>query len=160
MIRYLPAAIQEPRRPLRAVLIAWLLCVAGSLFLSALSQLLVPNMETPQFPKVHPGVLLFMLVIFAPVVETLIMAALLELMLRLRVPPAIATLLSALGWGVAHSLQVPMWGFVIWWPFLIFSTLYVTWSKRSIWAAVLLVTTVHGLQNLLPALLVASGNAG
>ena len=104
--------------------------------------------------------LLFMLVGFAPFVETLIMAAALELMLRLRIPPPAAIVLSAIGWGVAHSLQAPAWGLVIWWPFLIFSTLYVTWSRRSAWAGVGIAFAVHALQNLGPALLLISEGAG
>jgi hypothetical protein len=152
----LPAALAEPRKPLRAIIVAWLLCLAGSVALSAASQFLVPDLAKPQFPLVPAGLLLFMLVVFAPFVETLIMAALLELMLRLRVPPAVAIALSALGWGVAHSLQAPAWGLVIWWPFLIFSTLYVTWSRRSAWAGLGMAFTVHALQNLGPALLLAT----
>ena len=152
----LPAALAEPRKPLRAIIVAWLLCLAGSLALSAASQFLVPDLAKLQFPQVPAGLLLFMLVVFAPFVETLIMAALLELMLRLKVPPAVAIALSALGWGVAHSLQAPAWGLVIWWPFLIFSTLYVTWSRRSAWAGVGMAFTVHALQNLGPALLLAT----
>jgi hypothetical protein len=46
---------------------------------------------------------------------------------------------------------------VIWWPFLIFSILYVTWRQRSLAAALAVPAMVHGLQNLLPALLVFSG---
>jgi hypothetical protein len=152
----LPAALTEPRRPLRAIAFGWILCVVGGLALSAASHFLFPQLATPQFPKVGPGLLLFMLVIFAPFVETLIMAAVLELMLRLKVPPAIAIGLSSLGWGVAHSLQAPAWGLVIWWPFLIFSTLYVTWSRRSAWAGVAIAFAVHALQNLGPASLLAS----
>jgi membrane protease YdiL (CAAX protease family) len=152
MIR-LPAALAEPRHPLKAIAFGWILCVVGGLALSAASQILFPHLATPQFPRVPALLLLFMLVIFAPLVETLIMAAALELMLRLKMPPALATGLSALGWGVAHSLQAPAWGLVIWWPFLIFSTLYVTWSRRSIWTGVAIVFAVHALQNLGPSLL-------
>ena len=152
----LPAALTEPRRPFIAILVGWILCVVGGLALSVASHLIFPQLATPQFPKVAPGMLLFMLVVFAPFVETLIMAAVLELMLRLKVPPAVAIGLSSLGWGVAHSLQAPAWGLVIWWPFLIFSTLYVTWSRRSPWAGVAIAFTVHALQNLGPALLLAS----
>ena len=152
----LPAALTDPRSPLKAILVGWILCVVGGLTLSALSHFLFPQLATPQFPKVGPGLLLFMLVIFAPFIETLIMAAVLELMLRLRVPPAVAIGLSSLGWAVAHSLQAPVWGLVIWWPFLIFSTLYVTWSRRSAWAGVGIAFAVHALQNLGPALLLAS----
>ncbi len=151
MIR-IPSALAEPRQPLRAIFIGWLLSVTGSLALAAASRFLLPDLATPQFPEMPGEVMLFMLVVFAPFVETLIMAAALELMLRLKVPPTAAIVLSALGWGIAHSAQAPAWGLVIWWPFLIFSTLYVTWSKRSIWAGIGIVTVVHGLQNLGPAL--------
>ena len=152
MIR-IPSALAEPRQPLRAIVVAWILCVVGSLALSAASAFLLPGLATPQFPKVSAGMLLFALVLFAPLVETLIMAAVLELMLRLRIPPPAAIVLSSIGWGVAHSLQAAAWGLVIWWPFLIFSTLYVTWSRRSAWAGVGIVFVVHALQNLGPALL-------
>ena len=149
----IPSALAEPRQPLRAILVAWILCVAGSLALSVASHFLLPDLATPQFPRVSAGLLIFALVLFAPFVETLIMAAVLEVMLRLRVPPPAAIVLSSLGWGVAHSMQAPAWGLVIWWPFLIFSTLYVTWSRRSAWAGVGIVFAIHALQNLGPALL-------
>jgi membrane protease YdiL (CAAX protease family) len=152
-LRYLPAALREPSRPLLAIAVGWLLSLVGSILLAALWQAVAPNLGSPQLPKVPAGLLLFMLVVFAPFVETLIMAAALELMLRLRVPPAAAILLSAAGWGIAHSSQAAGWGLVIWWPFLIFSTLYVTWSRRGIWTGIGMVTAVHALQNLGPALL-------
>ena len=151
--RYVPAPLREPIRPLRAILIAWLLSITGSLLLAALWQWIAPGLGSPQMPQVPAGLLLFMLVVFAPLVDTLIMAAALELMLRLRVPPGAAILLSAAGWGIAHSSQAAGWGLVIWWPFLIFSTLYVTWSKRGIGTGVGIVFVVHALQNLGPALL-------
>ena len=75
------------------------------------------------------------------------------------VGPLTAILISAIGWGVAHSLQVPIWGLTIWWPFLVLSTLFVTWRDRSLWAAFTLPMIAHALQNLPPALLVASGKA-
>jgi len=48
---------------------------------------------------------------------------------------------------------------VIWWPFLVFSTLFVTWRDRSLTLAFLIPMCVHALQNLLPAILVAYGAA-
>ena len=92
--------------------------------------------------------------LFAPFVETLIMAAVLSLLLRV-VPPTAAVLASAVLWGIAHSLQAPVWGLVIWWPFLIFSTLYVVWRQRGTWTAIGVAATTHALQNLAPALVVA-----
>jgi hypothetical protein len=148
-----PAPLRVARRPLRAIFIGWLLSLTGSMLLAALWRWIAPGLGSPQLPLVPAGLLIFMLVVFAPLVETLIMAAVLELMLRLRVPPGTAILLSAAGWGIVHSIQAAGWGLVIWWPFLIFSTLYVTWSKRGIWTGVGIVFAVHALQNLGPALL-------
>jgi membrane protease YdiL (CAAX protease family) len=147
----LPSALAEPRKPIRAIAVGWLCAFPPSLLLAVLAEWLVPTMERPTFEVAGPtGVAL--LVGFAPFVETLVMAAVLEVLLRF-LPPAAAIVLSSIGWGIAHSLAAPAWGLVIWWPFLIFSTLYVTWSRRSILAAIAIVTCVHGLQNLAPALL-------
>ncbi len=93
---------------------------------------------------------------FAPLVETLIMAAVLSLLAHF-LSPTPAVLLSAALWGIAHSLQAAAWGLVIWWPFVIFSTLYMVWRERSIMAALGVATATHALQNLLPALTIAFG---
>ena len=150
MIR-LPAALTEPRHPFKSIAVGWLFAFPPSILLSILAQWLLPAVERPMF-IVDGAATVILLVIVSPLIETLIMAAVLELLLRF-LPPAAAIALSAIGWGIAHSLVAPAWGLVIWWPFLIFSTLYVTWSKRSVWMAVAIVFAVHALQNLGPALL-------
>jgi hypothetical protein len=147
----LPAALTEPRHPLKAIATGWLCAFPPSLVLSVLAQLLLPEVERPTFIVTGP-MTVFLLVVVSPLVETLIMAAVLEVLQRL-LPPAAAIGLSAIGWGIAHSWVAPAWGLVIWWPFLIFSTLYVAWSRRSVWAAVGIVFAVHALQNLGPSLL-------
>ena len=154
-LKYFPAAMREPRRAWLAILTAWALSIAGSIALAAVSKAVAPALPTPEFPMKGP-IAFFMLVVFAPFVETLIMAGLLSLFLRL-LPPATAILLSALAWGVAHSSMALGWGLVIWWPFLIFSTLYVVWRQRGFWVAVGVAATTHALQNLAPGLVVAFG---
>ena len=133
------------------MLLAWPLTSLPALALAASVSALIPAAPQPQFQG-DPKVVFFLVTMFAPVVETLIMAAVIELLLRI-VPPGWAIGLSALGWAIAHSLQAPTWGLVIWWPFLIFSTLYVTWRKRSIFGAIGIVAAVHALNNLVPGLL-------
>ena len=150
----LPAALAEPRNPLRAIFAGWLCAFPPSIVLALIAQWLLPDAGRPSF-EVAGVETVAVLVLFAPLVETLIMAAMLELLLRFASPVA-AVLASAAGWGIAHSLAAPAWGLVIWWPFLIFSTLYVTWSKRSVLAALAIVFAVHALQNLGPALLLLS----
>jgi hypothetical protein len=122
---------------------------------AALGALALPQAEQPQF-HVSGGTALFALVVFSPVVETLIMGAVLLVLLRF-MSPAVAIFASAIGWGIAHSSVALTWGLVIWWPFLVFSTLFVTWRCRSLRLAFALPMCVHALQNLLPALLVAYG---
>jgi hypothetical protein len=154
-LRFLPSPLREPRRAWLAILIGAVLTIAGSLALAAASKTLAPQLPTPAFP-VKGVTALFLLVVFAPVIETLIMAGFLSLFLRF-VPPATAILLSAAGWGVAHSLEALGWGLVIWWPFLIFSTLFVVWRQRGFWTGVGVAAATHALQNLGPGLKVAFG---
>ena len=154
-LKFLPAPLREPRRAWLAILIGAAMTIAGSLALAILSKALAPNLPTPAFPMRGP-IALFMLVVFAPALETLLMAGFLTLVLRF-LPPAGAILLSAAGWGAAHSLEARGWGLVIWWPFLIFSTLFVVWRQRGFWAGVGVAAATHALQNLGPGLKVAFG---
>lgn len=152
-LKFLPAPLREPKRAWASIGTGWLLSILGSLALAALSRGIAPDLPTPEFPM--KGMLaIFLLVVFAPVLETLIMAGFLSLLLRF-LPPAAAILVSAAGWGIAHSLQAVGWGLVIWWPFLIFSTLYVVWRQRGFWAGIGVAATTHAFQNLGPALVVA-----
>lgn len=154
----LPRALFDPRRPGRYVAIAWACAFLPSLLLSAFASQLLPD-AAPAFPRVDPGLLLFLLVVFAPVVETLIMGVALLILQRVAgfLP---AVIISSVGWGIAHSLQAAAWGLVIWWPFLIFSIVFLTWRRRSLALAFGMPMIVHGLQNLGPALLLAAGLSG
>jgi hypothetical protein len=144
-------ALLEPRRPLRAILVGWLTASIPALALAVLASWLFPDAAGPQLPV--GGVVPFLLVVlFSPVVETVIMALVIEVAL-LVLPPVAAVLFSAIGWGIAHSLAAPAWGLVIWWPFLIFSTLYVTWRGEGRGQAIAIVAAAHALNNLGPALL-------
>jgi len=152
-LRFLPAALREPRRAWLAILVGYVLSFLGSIFLSWAAQGLAPELGKPEFPMSGTAAVI-LLVLFAPLVETLIMAGVLGLLLRV-VPPTIAVVVSAMLWGVAHSLQAPVWGLIIWWPFLIFSSLYVVWRQRGAWAGIGVAATTHALQNLGPALIVS-----
>lgn len=155
LLRHLPRALRQPGSAWRSILTGWAVAIVPSLLLSALLAALRPDLGRPAF-QAHGPLLFFLLVIFSPLVETMIMAGALELLLRV-VAPATAVLVSAIGWGIAHSLAAPAWGLVIWWGFLVFSTLYVAWRGRGRLAAIGVVATVHGLENLGPALTLLSG---
>jgi hypothetical protein len=155
---FFPKPLLEPRRPVVAIAVGALMAFIPTILLAALIVRLLPGSEGPKFAM--DGLLaLFGLVVFAPVVETLIMGTVLLVLLRL-IGPTAAVLASSAGWGIAHSLAVPMWGLIIWWPFLIFSTLFVVWRNRSLAAAFAVPAAVHALHNLGPALAIANGQSG
>jgi hypothetical protein len=156
-LSFLPKPIREPRNAGISVITAWATAFFPSIILSLLVAKIFPNQPHPEF-DLSPGMVMFGLVVFAPVVETLIMGTVLLVLLRLA-SPTIAILISAIGWGIAHSLQFPIWGLTIWWPFLVLSTLFVAWRERSLWAAFGLAALAHGMQNFIPAVLVATGHA-
>lgn len=128
---------------------AWLLALLPSIALSmlanALSPVLAPGQAGPDIAADTPT--LFVLLVFVgPVLESIIMGgALLALMRWLS--PAHAVVASAVLWGAAHSLASPIWGLVVWWPFLILSAVFLTWRGGGFWLGVAMATAVHGLQN-------------
>ena len=152
-LRLLPAAVREPRRAWLAIPVGAALTLSGSLLLSWAASTIAPTLAKPDFP-VRGATAFGLLVLFAPLVETLIMAAVLRLLARFLSPTA-TVLSSAALWGVAHSLQAPVWGLVVWWPFVIFSTLYMVWRERSVLAAIGVAAATHALQNLVPGWTIA-----
>ena len=154
-ISFLPKALREPRRPLLALAIAWATAFLPSIPLGAAVTSLLPREALPQFPTVD-WYIFFLLVVAAPLLETMIMGAAL-LLLRIFLNPTHAVLVSAVGWGILHSTAAPAWGLVIWWPFLVFSTVFLTWRSRSLLAALGLAAATHALHNFVPALLLVLG---
>ena len=146
--------MREPRRAWLAILTGWLMSLAGSLVLAAIVSGVAPQLAKPDFKGISGITAIMLLVLFSPLVESLIMGGVLVLLQRF-LRPAGAIIASSLLWGVAHSLGALSWGFTIWWPFLIFSTLFVVWRQRGFWAGVGVAAAAHALQNLGPALVVA-----
>ncbi len=155
MIR-IPDFLVEPRSPLKAIALGWPTAALPALLLAMIAGALIGVENHPNFGPVD-GRTLLALVVVAPFLETLIMAVALEVLIfllaRLRKPEWLAIPLSALGWAIAHSVKAPAWGLVIWWPFLIFSALYVAWRRRSYAWSLAIPMAVHALNNLVPALL-------
>ncbi len=154
-LTWFPRPLREPANAFKSIAVGWLLAFPASILFAAAIHFVAPNAKTPEF-HVTGALAVFLLVVFSPVLESLIMGGVLLILLRI-LPPTWAVIVSAVGWGIAHSLAAPIWGLIIWWPFLIFSTLFVAWRARSLTLAFLMPMIVHGLQNLPPALLVASG---
>jgi len=128
---------------------AWLIALLPSIALSLLVARAAPGAAQPDISVATP-LFIFLLVLGGPFAETLIMGGLLLGLNRL-FGPGPAAILSALLWGIAHSLVVPIWGLIIWWPFLILSIAFLTWRPRGLWLAIVMATVIHGLQNSVAA---------
>ena len=155
-LSFLPALVREPRRPLPTILICWLLAIGGALLIATLVRTIVADAESPDFGwLIGKGFFtIFILAIATPLIETLILAVTTSILLRF-VKPQFAILISSLGWALAHSSDTPVWGLVIFWPFIIFTTLYVVWKQRSLAWGIAMPWAVHAMQNLFPAIAIA-----
>ncbi|HEY0626189.1 MAG TPA: hypothetical protein VGD10_05590 [Allosphingosinicella sp.] len=127
------------------ILKAWLLCLIPSLALAGIVTGLAPEPPSPDFGGSGMAIYL-LLILFAPVVETLLMTPPLLILNRLLGETA-AVIGSAILWGVLHSSREPLWGLIIWWPFLIFSAVILAWRKKDVFTGMLLVIAVHAMQN-------------
>jgi membrane protease YdiL (CAAX protease family) len=155
-LAFLPGLLFRSDRPFLTLPLAWLLSIGGSLLLGVGISVILPEAEAPDLGGASPIVVLIGVAVLSPLVESLIMGGFIDLLTKwLRAWQAV--LVSAVIWGVLHSLMTPTWGLAIWWPFLIFSTIFITWRARGFWTAVLMAAIVHGLQNLFPAIAIVMG---
>jgi membrane protease YdiL (CAAX protease family) len=151
-LRFLPEFLfRQDEGKVAYVLKAWLLALLPSFVLSGLVNVVLKPTSGPDIPT-EGSLPLLLLIVAGPLVETLIMI-LMILGLRRLFGAGPAVVLSALLWGIGHSLASPIWGLVVWWPFLIFSIAFLTWRERGMGTAILMVTAIHGLQNGTVALL-------
>jgi membrane protease YdiL (CAAX protease family) len=151
---FLPSILFADRRPVLVVILAFVLTIAGSFVLGSVVTQVAGDGVGPDLGKAPPVVLLIGLALVSPLIETLLMGGIIDL-LRRWIGAWQAAVASAAIWGVLHSLLASWWGAVIWWPFLIFSIVWLTWRPRGFWIATALVTSVHVLQNLGPAIAIA-----
>lgn len=106
----------------------------------------------PEFPADSLPRILVAMCVVAPLLETAGLALIIWILQRVGLRPAFIPLVAALVCATLHSLAKPLWGLEIFWAFLIFSLCYVTWARKSFWAALGLTALLHALHNLLPML--------
>lgn len=147
-LRFLPWPIREPRRAWLTLTIGPILTIGGALLLAFLVKTFLPHLKSPVFPESVWWVKILNIVVVSPVVETLIMALFLRIFL-LRLDTASAIVASAITWGLLHSLMFSGWGLVVWWPFIIFSTVYLAWRQKGFWVGIVMAASVHLMNNLI-----------
>jgi len=115
-----------------------------------------PQFEKPEFGSPIPVAIMtfLLLVVFGPIVETLLLSFGIGLMSLFTKAKLVLALLSAILWAIVHSLASPGWGLIVCWPFFVFSCAYLAWRPKSWFKGVWVALCIHVLQNLLPGLVV------
>jgi membrane protease YdiL (CAAX protease family) len=131
------------------------------LFFALLSlAILGTEVATLQLPRRSGSTLEFFgIVVFAPIAETLLLAATLRTLRWMSAKPLHAATVAALLWGALHAALAPLWFFGAVWSFFVFSCAYLAWRTRSFMHAFAAAAVPHALINLSSFSAVALRNA-
>ena len=99
----------------------------------------------------------FGVVVFAPVVETYVLAGFIGLLARAKFGPLSMVLMSALLWGCLHAVFGLLWFFGTVWTFAALSSAYIAWRRVSFRRAYVAAFVPHVLINLSVFALVLAG---
>ena len=143
---------QPDGRLLRRSLINYVLAFGGSCALGIIAYGVAIMAGIPAEALETPGVKINLrdfigAVVFAPLVETLILAALLALMPR-RWGIASKAITSAMIWGGLHAMAAPFWFFGTVFSFFVFSCSYLVWRQKSFACGFAIAALPHALINL------------
>lgn len=137
----------------RHVLLVWPLAALPSLALVGAAYGLVLGLGVdPAFfapPALQPTLEQFFgMVIFAPLVETLLLGGLLWLLARLSSRPLFIAAASGLLWGGLHGSMGLLWFFGTFWGFYVLSCAYLAWRPLGFGRAFAAAALPHALVNL------------
>jgi hypothetical protein len=92
--------------------------------------------------------------VFAPLIETCILVAIIELLRRLRVPTSVLVFLAGalVAWPHSYAWHWGPYAFVVLPSFIIQAAAYLYWREVSRKSGFAVVASIHALANLLPAL--------
>jgi hypothetical protein len=88
----------------------------------------------------------------SPIVESLVIIAIIELMRRLKFRPIVGILVATALFAALHSHTIPIWGLICIPSFFIQAVSYDYWRRTSFWAGLQTIVLIHALVNLPPVL--------
>jgi len=129
---------------------AWLLETAGNIPLIGLLCVLTRFVKLPEYPD-HNMDASFLIgaVVIGPLVETVLLGALLTLLGIFTARPRLQAAGSAVIWGLAHALLIGWPAVVTAWGFFVMSWVWVSVRPISYARALAVTAFVHGLTNAL-----------
>lgn len=142
-----------PLRPHRVILTSWLICTLPAFAISTLVHLLFwmeaqpGNGRAATYGSASLGDAL-LAVFIAPAGETLLMFPVVQLFERICLAPVAVVALTAVVFASLHGLVAAGWPLTAFWPFLVFSTLFVNLRHRAGMSAFAVTAAVHALNNL------------
>lgn len=90
--------------------------------------------------------------VISPVLESLVLIAIIELIRRLKFSVTTGIVVSTLFFSLLHSATIPVWGIVCIPAFFIQSASYVYWRHISFWAGFQTIVFIHFCSNVPPFL--------
>jgi hypothetical protein len=90
--------------------------------------------------------------LISPIVESLVIIAIIEFMRRLKFNDMTGAAVAALVFAALHSLTIPIWGLICIPAFFIEGASYIYWRRRSFGAGLQAIALIHAFSNLAPFL--------
>lgn len=90
--------------------------------------------------------------LLSPIVESLMIVAIIELLRRLKFSVTTGIVVATLIFSALHSITIPIWGLICVAGFFIQSASYVYWRGTSFWAGLQAIVLIHAFSNLPPLL--------
>lgn len=153
-----------PRSLTRYCVLAAIAAALGGLVIAGLVTLLVTVLgvdpKTIVAPSYSTPWRLIGAIVFAPVVETFLLAGLLKLLVSWEFSRTRACVISALIWGVVHMVNHPVAFLGAAWGFLVFGAGYLLWRPVSFRHAFVAAAVPHALANAALLAVMRASSAG
>jgi hypothetical protein len=129
---------------------AWLIALIPSLAMSIIVSFVMPD-KLPKFEGPLAGTVV-LLALVGPWFETFLMWPILWVLKKTVRKTLWVAAVSAVIWGIVHSLGAAAHGLTTAWPFFVFSLCFLQWQQKSTGRAITTTALLHMCHNTLPAL--------
>jgi len=90
--------------------------------------------------------------LISPIIESLVIIAIIEIARRLKVGALTGIVAATLLFGALHCATIPIWGLIVVPAFFIEAVSYNYWRRVSFWAGLQTIVLIHAFSNLAPFL--------
>lgn len=138
----------------KEVLVAWLACTPLAFAVGWIAADLLAGFDASEVPALHGWWNRIVAALIAPLVESYVMVLIFAVLERLmpdtmpfRHRTFALVIASATVWSFIHGYFALPWGVLTFWPFVVFSYMFLRWEKHSLALAITAAAAVHVLHN-------------